>query len=449
MKDHDFVYAKMLNYDYFIILKSKKIKQMKKVLLFILIILSQKIYSQHKTDVLVLGGSASGAAAAIQAARSGVKAILVEANPFLIGDVAPDMSIPAFNLGLWKEWRDSCKKDIDSLQLDPRMTLAKIISKEKKLQYFKQTEVIKIKQNKSNWEVTVKRNGKTETIKAKALVDAFFDSKLSPVINSNIIALKNGNIEGLANYSPETRENPYNTPNKLYRTSGAAGFGKDSSIHFFPLGVFIAKEKDNLLFASNFASITGFEAGTFKNIALWVNVGQMVGALAAYGPFFNTTASKAGVRLTQGEIINFKGIIYPVRDIDINDKAWYTIQKTISTQLLKFDFLTGKFNPNGEVFAEDIRPILSEVHPRSRIWFIENKIEKLTIQQVISLISFIGGKEIFDIDRELAADWQTRYDLKSEFKESNFITRKELAILFETYLSPFNVKVNMAGYFLR
>lgn len=422
---------------------------MKKIILFFLIVLSQQLYAQYKTDVLVLGASASGTAVAIQAARSGVKSVLVEANSFLIGPIAPDMSIPAFDFGIWKEWRDSCKKDIDSMQLDPRVTLEKIVAKEKKLQYFNETQVVKIKENKNNWEVTIRRNGKLQEIKTKILVDAVFETKNSAVLNAGIITLKEGNIEGLATYSPEYKEKPYDNALKLYRTSAAAAYGRDSSVHFFPIGAFIAKEKDNLLFANNNASFNGFGANEFKNLALWVNIGQMIGAAAAYGPFFNVTASKADVRTTQGEVMNFKGLIYPVKDVEISDKAWNSIQRIISTQLLKFDFVLGKFNPDDEVVAEDIRSILSELHPRSRIWFIENKTDKLTVKQVVSLVSFIGGREIFDLDRELSSDWKTKYELKSEYKESNFITKKELAVILDQYLSPFNIKVNMTGYFLR
>jgi heterodisulfide reductase subunit A-like polyferredoxin len=40
-----------------------------------------------KTDVLVIGGSASGTAAALQCARSKVKTILVEPGPWLGGEM--------------------------------------------------------------------------------------------------------------------------------------------------------------------------------------------------------------------------------------------------------------------------------------------------------------------------------------------------------------------------
>ncbi len=422
---------------------------MKKIIFVFLLALGQQLYAQHKTDVLVLGGSASGAAAALQAARSGVKSILVDANSYLIGPIAPDMSIPAFDFGIWKEWKDSCKIEIDSMQLDPRVTLEKIIGKEKKLQYFKETQVVKIKENKNNWEVTIRRNGKLEDIKTKVLVDAVFDTNNSSLVTAKIVTLKEGHIDGIVTYSPDYKEKPYDNTIKLYRTSAAAGFGRDSSVHFLPIGAFISKEKQNVLIATNAAALKGFKPDEFKNIALWVNAGQMIGAAAAFGPFFNTTASKADVRVTQAEVMNFKGLIYPVTDVAVSDKSWNTIQRIITTQLLKFDFVKGKFRPEENVLGEEIRVILSELHPRSRIWFVENKVDQLTIKQSISLISFISGREEFDIDRELSVDWKTKYELKSEYKDSNLITRKELAFLFDTYLSPFNIKVNMMGYFLK
>src|SRR5690606_32742770 len=132
------------------------------------------------------------------------------------------------------------------------------------------------------------------------------------------------------------------------------------------------------------ALIDGFSDVDLKNIALWTNIGQMIGALAAYGPFFDTTPDKANIRLTQGEIINFKNVLYPVLDVDPQSYSWIPIQKMIASQILKHDFITGKFHPDSIVLKEDLREILSELHPRSRIWFLENTgFSKLSIKEAV------------------------------------------------------------------
>lgn len=423
---------------------------LRKIILLLLLVCSFRGFSQYKTDVLVLGGSASGTAAAIQAARSGVRAILVEPDSYLIGNIPPSMNIPDFEAGIWKEWKENHKKAVDSMQTDPRRTLEDMVRKVKGLEFFSETQIVKIKEKRNHWEVTIKRNGKLEEIKAKVLMDAFFNYELSPIVQAKIIDFKDKKMEGLVSYTLQQQKEPYQQQQKLYRTSGATGFGRDSTtLHFLPLGAFISKQKDNLLIISPQADLVGFNDDAFKNIALWMNIGQMTGAIAAYGPFFNTTPAKANVRLTQGEVINYKNILYPVTDIARDDYAWHPIQKIISSEILKLDFSTGKFNPEEKIKAEDIKGILSRLHPRSRIWFIENNVEVLKVADAISLLSFISGKEIYAIERELKANWTEKYKLSSEYLQDKLITKKEFAILTDVYLNPFSIGVDMSGNFIR
>lgn len=424
---------------------------LKKLTFFILTFLTSQVLAQYKTDVLVLGASASGTATAIQAARSGVKVMLVEPNNFSIGAIAPSMDVPAFNFGIWKEWKDAYTKKLDSLQTDPRVALEGIVSKVNNLRYFKETQVVNIVKKRKSWEVSIQKNGsKIEKIKADVLVDAFFDAQQSPVLKAGIVKLNDGHIKTISKYTPIEREKPYEQVLKLYRSSGATGYGKDSTmLHYFPMGVFISAELDNLLFVSPQAGLIGWQADDFKNIATWVNIGQLAGALAAYGPFFDVPTAKANVRTTQNEVFVYKGLLYPVLDVNTTEYAWAAVQKIIATDMMKHDFVKGKFNPDEHVKPEDIKTILSELHPRSRIWFIENPIQELTLKDAVSLISFITGREIYDMNRELNSNWKMKYELESDFKPDNYVTKKEMTIIFDTYLNPYSIGVNMQGIFIK
>ena len=367
----------------------------------------------------------------------------------MIGAIAPNMDVPSFEKGFWKEWKDSCKVDIDSMQTDPRITLEKIVKKVKDLEYLKNTPVIKAIQKRNKWEITIEKDGKLVEIKAKALVDAEMDVENAIIAKAKLVPLYDQHIKGLVTYSPEFQKEPYTQSSKLYRTSGAAGYGKDSTIvHFLPLGSFITKEQDNLLVANPMADIKGFSEDEFHNIALWTNLGQLIGATAAYGPFFDTTPAKANVRMIQGEVILYKSFLYPLTDIDSADVAWNSVQRIISTQLLSFDFVNGKFKPDEQVKASDIKTILSEIHPRSRIWFIENPGDDLSIEKAISLLSFITGREKFDLEREISSMWKDRYKFSSAYDPQHLLTKKELAVLLDVHLKPFSIRVNMAGYFI-
>ena len=423
----------------------------KKYAWIILLILSFKAQAQYKPDVIVLGSSIAGAATAIQTARSGVKTLLIDTSKTFMQGKNPSLDVPAFNFGLFKEWKEAYKKANDSVPTTEKAILEKIVKNTKSLDYLNGVQITSITNKKGTWVLKVVINGKTEEIKCKALVDASADFKTSFIAENNIINFdKNENYLSLISFDKTSQKLPYQQLQKIYRTSGAAGFGIDStSLFTVPLGIFIPKEKENLLIVSP-AAFKGFNVDELQNTALWVNIGQAVGALAAYGPFFNTTPSKASIRVTQGEMFTYKSFLYPILDVKINDYAWYPIQKVITSGLLKLDFEKGLFNPEEAVKAEDIKAILSELYPRSRIWFIENKtVTVLSVKDVISAISFTTGRDAISVAQELEADWKSKYKFTSAFTADKIISKKEMAVLLDAYLSPFNIGVDFNGNFIR
>lgn len=423
----------------------------KKYSWIILLILSVEAQAQYKPDVIILGSSVAGSATAIQAARSGVKTLLIDTSKTFMESENPSLSVPAFNFGLFKEWKEAHKKENDSIPTTEKAALEKIVKNTKSLEYLSGVQITSIVDKKGAWELKVVINGKTEEIKCKAFVDASADIKTSFVAENSIVDFdKDGKFLSLVAYDANHQKKPYQQVQKLYRTSGAAGFGKDSSVlHTIPLGIFIPRDKENLLIISS-AAFKNFKAQELQNTALWVNIGQAVGALAAYGPFFDTTPSKASMRLTQGEMFTYKSFLYPVLDIKTDDYAWYPIQKVIASGLLKLDFEKGLFNPEEAVKAEDMKAILSELYPRSRIWFIENKtVNIMTTKDIVSAISFTTGRDAISVKQELEADWTNKYKFSSAFAEDKIINKREMAVLLDAYLSPFNINVDFSGNFLR
>lgn len=421
----------------------------KSIFWIILIFLSLNVHAQYKPDVIVVGGSAAGASAAIQAARSGVNVLLIEPSSNIIGDVEPRMDIPSFDMGLWKEWRDLFYKMSDSIKTSPQQALEKIITNTPKLDFLKNTSIIAVEQKKNGWEVTLEIEGKKQEIRCKILVDATANSKGSFSDEFGLVNLdKNGKTTTLITYQKSKINKPYQDIQKLYRTSGSAGFGRDSSLHYFPLGIFIPTETENLLVV-NMSIFKDYDTEDFRNLALWTNMGQAVGALSAYGPFFDTSPSKANIRITQGEMFTYKSFLFPVLDVKITDKAWYPVQKIIASGLLKFDFETGLFNNNEQVNSADIKTVLIDLYPRSRIWFIENKVETLTVSNLISMISFVTGRDPIAIQQEFVADWKNKYEFSSAYQIDHQITKLEFAVLMDNYMAPFNINVDFNGYFLR
>ena len=143
-----------------------------------------------KTDVLVIGGGASGVAAAIQSARSKIKTLLIEPGPWLGGSMTmggmcvldANRDLPS---GIWGEFRrkvtdyyrprlgyDTAYNSI--LRFEPYTgaeILKKITDTVKNLTVKLKTPWISIKKNGTGWEVGITVNGETVTVVAKAVVD--------------------------------------------------------------------------------------------------------------------------------------------------------------------------------------------------------------------------------------------------------------------------------------
>ena len=143
-----------------------------------------------KTDVLVIGGGASGVAAAIQSARSKVKTLLVEPGPWLGGSMTmsglcmleANRNLPS---GIWGEFHrkvtdyyrprlgyDTTHNSI--LRFEPYTgaeILKKITDTVKNLTVKLKTPWTSIKKDGTGWEVTIMVNGQVIKVDAKVVVD--------------------------------------------------------------------------------------------------------------------------------------------------------------------------------------------------------------------------------------------------------------------------------------
>ncbi len=413
--------------------------------LFILLIANQA-NSQFKTDVLVLGASASGTACAIQAARSGVKAILIDQNNYLICPNEPNLNIPAFNTGIWGEW----KRLSDSSKTAPLNSLETIVKKVKNLQLFKNAKVLAISENNNNYTVKILLNGKKQEIKTKVLVDASEDYQSCYLVKFGILKLNAQNqIDALVTYNTPSQNKPDQQINNFYRTSVAAGFGKDSSqIFAVPAGVFIPQGKNNLLVINKLVGVGDSISNDF-NLALWVNIGQATGGLAAYGPFFKTAIKNANVRVLQSEVFNYKGQILPITDVSTQDSAYKAIQQIIISSVLKLDFNTGQFFPDSLVNPKDIKPALCELFTRAKLWYSENEPILINLENAISLFSFINSREEPDIKREITEKWKIKYGFLVDINFKRPLTRKQFAVIVNDYLQPYKIRVNFDGNFIK
>ncbi len=150
-----------------------------------------------ETDVLIIGGGASGVTAGLQCARLGVKTIIIEQTPWL-GGMLTSAGVSATdgnnNLpsGLWAEFRDSLRKRyggaknvetgwVSNTQFEPHVgaeIFRNMCAKEKKLKIILEANATRIdkliKSGEKNWHVSFKKGNEeflTE-INAQIVIDA-------------------------------------------------------------------------------------------------------------------------------------------------------------------------------------------------------------------------------------------------------------------------------------
>lgn len=389
-----------------------------------------------KTDVLVIGGTPSGVAAAIQSARSKLKTVLLMPGGFLdkampAGNVYAITSNPNLSAGIWGEFntkiREFYKNQVgyqDTTQLKfesytGATVLKGIVDTVKNLTLKLNTPFTDVKKNGTGWEVSIITNGKKDVIKARVLVDATDEGEVMTKASAiGLIMLDH--LE----------------PN-IFRTSIAP--------YYIPLFNTVVRPANNLLFTR------GFVENSIEKLPIQLHIGQGVGCIAAYCAFFKTTTKNLNVRVIQQELLDFKGLLLPFTDIKPTDKYIRAIQQIGATGLLKgIDQTTlegNQFNflPNKDVITAEIKPVLNEIYSRAFIWFDKEKpAELFTVGNTLSLISEFTLTDPKTLQTTLQKDWQTKFGF-TNFNAARPITRLEFAVLVNQYLNPFARKIDLEG----
>jgi hypothetical protein len=376
-----------------------------------------------KTDVVVVGANPGAYAAAIQSAKSGVKTLLIDPGKFDAITLSPaDRVIKA---GIYANF----SKLIDTLQKAPlrdNQTLSPAFTARvfkawsdtiKNLTILPAASITKIKKAGKGWEIDLAGR----EIKADIIVDATPNLMAAKMLG--FVAKKSSFVKASNIYT-----------DKKYRTSIAVT--PDANRFFKPvyLSSFVIPEIENLVVAS-----PADEPSTLLT-------GQASGAIAAYCAFFKTTTQKLNVRAIQTELLTYNSRFLKFDDIADSDSSIIAFQHIGVTGILKAKDQSGKllFMPDSSVSTEELKQPLRELYSRSQIWFLDNKADKLTLEDALSLIKFVGSRGE-ELNKEAEKAWKSSLKLKGNFDLKKIISRRELAVLFDVYLQPYTVSVDLDG----
>lgn len=162
------------------------------VIIFIVLIVASKTFAQTKTDIIIVGGGASGTMAAIQAARLGVQSVVIEETVWL-GGMLTSAGVSAIDgnhrlpSGLWGEFRQHLYNHyggpekvetgwVSNTLFEPSVgnsILQKMVKAEKNIQVLFETSWSNVQKIGGDWLVDVKTNsGEKSTVQGKVLIDA-------------------------------------------------------------------------------------------------------------------------------------------------------------------------------------------------------------------------------------------------------------------------------------
>lgn len=375
-----------------------------------------------KPGVLVIGASPSGIAAAVQAAHSGVKAVLLDEGPISLVEISKNERENPY--GVVKD----ILTRIDSLQKYP-VKSTQVLSPEyvgtivkgwtdtiKNLTVVRNSGAISIKKSGKGWEVRTPGS----TIKADIVVDATKERKAASLMGVNDSMRKADSLS----YTYQ-----------LYRTSVAVPAQPASLPATIPARFFLSRSK-NVVYASAQAS---------SDLAYFAP-GQAAGAIAAYCAFFNKNTDQLNIRLIQSELMTYRSRLFEFTDVSPLDSNALAFQQLALTGIIKGDIRGDKIylRPDSSISTEDIRVPVKEYYSRSQIWFLDNKSDKLTLEQLLSLIKFTAQRGS-ELDKEVEKGWKVSFRLPGEFDLKRPVTRREFAVLFNSYLRPFDVSVDING----
>lgn len=395
-----------------------------------------------KTDVTVLGASPAGISAGIQAARSGVKSLILEDGQSLKPEFTSNDLVYLERIRdhyIYKSEAYFLKKDSvkrQSIRLEETTQLVKNITDTvKNLTVMLNTGIREIKKDGKGWEIKLK-NGRS--IKTDVVIDASRAQTISAILKiepqKTIIQINNW------------INNPKSTP-RLFRTSIAPGLIKSKdkiSSYLIPAASLMPAAIENIFLVPSTTNELHPEA---------MPAGQAAGASAAFCAYFKTTSKNLNIRVTQGELLAYDSRLIPYRDIAFDDRHAIAFQHTGLSGILKAKSVVATaqeefvFDTLGTVSSEELRLPMREFYSRSQIWFADHKKDSLTIEDAINLIRFTAtrGEEL---RREIEKGWKSTFKFNSTYDPKRAINRREFAVLTDTYLKPFNARVDLSGNLL-
>ncbi|MFD2552867.1 FAD-dependent oxidoreductase [Sphingobacterium tabacisoli] len=405
------------------------------------------IAKEVKPTLLVYGDGVEAFAAALQAARSNVPTIWVFEGATYMADVENSTLPVACNAhllgGIWKDLlieTGQLKSKEDSLilalqkDINPRLmrnALERMLAKQQNLTLVSGTQVVGIAKGKKGLTVTLSNKRKYGV---RAMVDATPQGDTRPYVVSTDLFAKPSRILSLPEINADERRTllalgEYETALYGYRWFDV--FSRSNSNVFFTAGLVQVGLDDN-------------------SLSLRANLGQAVGAAAAYCSFFKTTADKIDMRKLQTELLTFDARILPFSDISSSDSNFKSLQKIFLVSFFPVED-TEKgilFDGDRPVSIGSVKAVFNSLYSRSQLWFVDKEDRDFELKELLDLIKHVSlrGDEV---NREVEKEWSRKLKFKGVYDPEHIVSRYEFAVLVDRYADPYVKAIDGEGKILR
>lgn len=205
-----------------------------------------------------------------------------------------------------------------------------------------------------------------------------------------------------------------------------------------PLGALIPEKIEGLIVSDKAISVSNIINGSTRLQPCVLLTGQAAGALAAVSVKNNTQIRNANISEVQQTLLDAGAYLMPLVDVAPTDLDFQAIQRVTASGILK---VKGEphawanrtwFYPDSTItvheFSEGLRSFNSKTtaNPES---------SGLTVRQAIQMISECVGRDIADVK---SAIWAQK--MKRSFDPGMLITKRELSILVDELIRPFETK---------
>jgi hypothetical protein len=416
-----------------------------------------------KPKLIIYGQGEAALASAVQASKSGVPALWINPEASFSSALIEGQEIKSINsyqnldAGLWAEFLKlsvNAKDYSDSVfnhakvYLSPQIsknTFEKMIDSSRNLNVVYNTEIKRIRKSGKKWRIELS-NGQNYSV--FAVIDASLQAQLLPMISEKE-KLKREESNPIG---PIITNQLYRST--VYRTSLLVE-AKDKEEWVVPTASLLKPYAQNLFVLHGPNGVFKVPKESIQDIPTLMLYGQSIGAIASYCAFFETTTDKINIRTLQGELLAYKGQLLPFHDVAFEDVNNSSIQRIGLTGILQGrmsneDGTEPKliFDVDKHVSSKELEPVMRSLYTRSQIWFSDKSIEELKLKDLISLLKFIAFKGD-ELETQIENGWEKKFNFNGIYDPECILTRKQAAILIDTYLQPFSIRINEKGEFQR